>query len=245
MVPILEKENFKRSILQRLVYSVGKDTEHAVPRDWCVAVTLAVRDRLMDPWLTTMRHIKETDAKRVYYLSMEFLIGRLLEDSMSNLGITEVCRQALADLDIDLDEILDEEPDAALGNGGLGRLAACFMDSMATLGIAGFGYGLRYEHGLFRQRLSDGWQTEEAEDWLVQGGNPWEIERPESRYLIPFGGVADANAPARTWPLPAGGQSTSIRCGCGQPGRGSCLTWPVSTRVITCRQPSRKYGRKR
>ena len=159
MVPILEKENFKRSILQRLVYSVGKDTEHAVPRDWCVAVTLAVRDRLMDPWLTTMRRIKETDAKRVYYLSMEFLIGRLLEDSMSNLGITEVCRQALADLDIDLDEILNEEPDAALGNGGLGRLAACFMDSMATLGIAGFGYGLRYEHGLFRQRLSDGWQN--------------------------------------------------------------------------------------
>jgi len=194
MVPILEKENFKRSILQRLVYSVGKDTEHAVPRDWCVAVTLTVRDRLMDPWLATMRRIKETDAKRVYYLSMEFLIGRLLEDSMSNLGITEVCRQALADLNVDLDEILLEEPDAALGNGGLGRLAACFMDSMATLGIAGFGYGLRYEHGLFRQRFSDGWQTEEAEDWLVQGGNPWEIERPESRYVIPFGGIADANA---------------------------------------------------
>ena len=194
MVPILEKENLKRSILQRLVYSVGKDTEHAVPRDWCVAVTLAIRDRLMDPWLITMRRIKETNAKRVYYLSMEFLIGRLLEDSMSNLGITDICRQALAELNVDLDEILNEEPDAALGNGGLGRLAACFMDSMATLGIAGFAYGLRYEHGLFRQRLCDGWQIEEAEDWLVQGGNPWEIERPESRYLIHFGGTADANA---------------------------------------------------
>jgi len=196
MVPILEKEDFKRSILQRLVYSVGKDSEHAVPRDWCVALTLAIRDRLMDQWLITMRHIKETDSKRVYYLSMEFLIGRLLQDSMSNLGITEVCRQGLADLNIDLDEILTEEPDAALGNGGLGRLAACFMDSMATLGIAGFAYGLRYEHGLFRQRLSDGWQIEEAEDWLVQGGNPWEIERPESRYVIHFGGSADANADA-------------------------------------------------
>ena len=115
MVPILEKENFKRSILQRLVYSVGKDTEHAVPRDWCVAVTLAVRDRLMDPWLANMRRIKESDVKRVYYLSMEFLIGRLLEDSMSNLGITEVCRQALADLNIDLDEILKEETGCSAG----------------------------------------------------------------------------------------------------------------------------------
>ena len=149
MVPILEKENFKRSILQRLVYSVGKDTEHAVPRDWCVAVTLVVRDRLMDPWLSTMRRIKETDAKRVYYLSMEFLIGRLLGDTMLNLGMVDLCRAALADLNIDLDEILEEEPDAALGNGGLGRLAACFMESMATLGCPAYGYGIRYEHGLF------------------------------------------------------------------------------------------------
>ena len=203
MVPILEKEDFKRAILKRLVYSVGKDFEHALPRDWCVAVTLAVRDRLMDRWMITARQVYETDAKRVYYLSMEFLIGRLLEDSMYNLGITEICRSALADLNIDLDEIVNEEPDAALGNGGLGRLAACFMDSMATLGIAAFGYGLRYEHGLFRQRVVEGWQVEEAEDWLVQGGNPWEIERQEGRYIIPFGGTADANASAQARWQPA------------------------------------------
>ena len=123
MVLILEKEDFKRAILTRLVYSVGKHFEHALPRDWCVAVILAVRDRLMDRWMTTTQRTYETNAKRVYYLSMEFLIGRLLEDSMSNLGITEICRSALADLNVDLDEIINEEPDAALGNGGLGRLA--------------------------------------------------------------------------------------------------------------------------
>jgi len=197
MVPILEKEDLKRAILRRLVYSVGKHFEHATQRDWCVAVILAVRDRLTDRWMSTTQRTYETNAKRVYYLSMEFLIGRLLEDSMSNLGMTEICRSALADLNIDLDEIIGEEPDAALGNGGLGRLAACFMDSMSTLGIAAFGYGLRYEHGLFRQKVVDGWQVEEAEDWLVQGGNPWEIERQEGRYIIPFGGIADANAAAQ------------------------------------------------
>jgi starch phosphorylase len=128
---------------------------------------------------------------------MEFLIGRLLADTMLNLGMVDVCRAALADLNVDLDEILDEEPDAALGNGGLGRLAACFMDSMSTLGIAAYGYGIRYEHGLFRQHIAEGWQIEEAEEWLIQGGNPWELNRSEARYTVPFGGIVDANAPNR------------------------------------------------
>ena len=174
-----------------------------MPRDWCVAVILAVRDRLMDRWMATTRRVYDTDAKRVYYLSMEFLIGRLLEDSLLNLGSMDICRDALADLNIDLDELISIEPDAALGNGGLGRLAACFLDSMSTLGIAAFGYGLRYEHGLFRQKLRNGWQIEEAEDWLVQGGNPWEVERQEGSYLIPFGGIADANAAAQSRWQPA------------------------------------------
>ncbi|NNK33784.1 MAG: glycogen/starch/alpha-glucan phosphorylase [Xanthomonadales bacterium] len=194
MVPILVKEDFKRSVLKRLVYSVGKDTEYAVPRDWCVALTLAVREKLMDRWMATTKRVYETDVKRVYYLSMEYLIGRLLADTMLNLGMTEVAREALADLGVNLDEILNEEPDAALGNGGLGRLAACFMDSMSTLGIAAYGYGIRYEHGLFRQHIAEGWQIEEAEEWLIQGGNPWELNRSESRYLVPFGGTADAGA---------------------------------------------------
>jgi starch phosphorylase len=194
MVAILEKEDFKRSILKRLVYSVGKDTDFAVPRDWCVALTLAVRERLMDRWMATTKKVYQTDVKRVYYLSMEFLIGRLLADTMLNLGMTDLCRAALEDLGVDLDEILQEEPDAALGNGGLGRLAACFMDSMSTLGIAAYGYGIRYEHGLFRQHIAEGWQVEEAEEWLIQGGNPWELNRSEVRYIVPFGGIVRADA---------------------------------------------------
>jgi len=194
MVSILEKEEFKSSILKRLVYSVGKDTDFAVPRDWYVALTLAVRERLMDRWMATTKRVYLQDVKRVYYLSMEFLIGRMLEDTMLNLGLVDLARAALKDLDIDLDAILLEEPDAALGNGGLGRLAACFMDSMSTLGIAAYGYGIRYEHGLFRQHIREGWQIEEAEAWLTQGGNPWEMNRSEARYTIPFGGHAQADA---------------------------------------------------
>ena len=136
----------------------------------------------------------ETGAKRVYYLSMEFLIGRLLTDAMSNLGLTAVCREALDELGVDFDTTITSEPGAALGNGGLGRLAACFLDSMSTLGIPAIGYGIRYQHGLFRQRLADGWQVEQAENWLMLG-HPWEFERPESKYLVNFGGVADPDKP--------------------------------------------------
>ncbi|MGH8034801.1 MAG: glycogen/starch/alpha-glucan phosphorylase, partial [Lysobacterales bacterium] len=194
MVLILEKEDLKRRVLERLVYSVGKDVGHAVPRDWCVALILAMRDKVVDNWMETTRRIYHQRQKRVYYLSMEFLIGRLLGDTLSNLGLTELCRSAMTELGVNLDDIMTEEPDAALGNGGLGRLAACFLDSMSTLGIAGFGYGIRYQHGLFRQRLGEGWQIEEAEDWLTQGGNPWEFERPEASYLISFGGSVRADA---------------------------------------------------
>ncbi|MEM8007036.1 glycogen/starch/alpha-glucan phosphorylase, partial [Morganella morganii subsp. sibonii] len=119
--------------------------------------------------------------KRVYYLSLEFLIGRLLLDNLGNLGLLEETRQALAELGVDLQRIVALEPDAALGNGGLGRLAACFMESMASLDIPAHGYGIRYEHGLFRQVLTDGWQQEQTETWL-DFGNPWEFERPEVSY---------------------------------------------------------------
>ncbi|HWM29697.1 MAG TPA: glycogen/starch/alpha-glucan phosphorylase [Woeseiaceae bacterium] len=188
------KEEFKQALLDRLVYSVGKDSSHAVPRDWCVALTLAVRDRIVDAWMESTRETYEKGAKRVYYLSMEFLIGRLLADAMSNLGITDVCRESLDELGLDFDAIILSEPDAALGNGGLGRLAACFLDSMSTLGIAAFGYGIRYQHGLFRQRLADGWQVEQAENWLMLG-HPWEFERPDSSYMVNFCGTADAEKP--------------------------------------------------
>src|SRR5690606_32430328 len=147
-----------------------------------------------DQWMGSTRRIYDTGTKRVYYLSMEFLIGRLLADAMSDFGLVEAARGALASLGVDYEAVLASEPDAALGNGGLGRLAACYLDSMATLGIAGFGYGIRYRHGLFRQRLADGWQVEQAENWLTLG-NPWEFERPESSYMIHFGGHADPSRP--------------------------------------------------
>ena len=193
------REQLKQGLLQRLIYSVGKDPEHAVPRDWCVALTLAIRDRIVDEWMESTRKTYDSRSKRVYYLSMEFLIGRLLADTMSNLGITEICRSVLAEQGADFDAVLLSEPDAALGNGGLGRLAACYLDSMSTVGIAGFGYGIRYRHGLFRQRLADGWQLEQAENWLMLG-HPWEFERPESSYVVGFGGQADpAGEAGKRW----------------------------------------------
>jgi starch phosphorylase len=190
------QEEFKQALLDRLIYSVGKDSSHAVPRDWCVALTLALRDRIVNAWMESTRKTYQTGAKRVYYLSMEFLIGRLLTDTMLNLGITDVCRGALDALGVDFDATIASEPDAALGNGGLGRLAACFLDSMSTLGIAAYGYGIRYQHGLFRQRLADGWQVEQPENWLMLG-HPWEFERPESSYFVNFGGVANADLPPK------------------------------------------------
>ncbi len=183
----LDKASLKRSFLEWLVYSAGKAAEQATPRDWFVAVALAVRDRLVDNWIGTTRRGYQSDQKRVYYLSMEFLVGRLLTNALANLGIVDACREALAELGIDLDQMIALEPDAALGNGGLGRLAACFLDSMASVGIAGNGYGIRYEFGLFEQHFENGWQIEQPEDWL-RNGNPWEFERPEVSYPVEFHG---------------------------------------------------------
>lgn len=182
----------RRAVVAKLTYSVGKDPLVASQRDWFVAVALAVRDRVVDRWFLTTRATYEQSRKRVYYFSLEFLIGRLLLDSLSNLGITEQMRAALAELGVDLDRLRSIEPDAALGNGGLGRLAACFMESMATLSIAAYGYGIRYTNGLFRQVIKDGWQHEFPENWL-QSGNPWEFERPEVAYSVGFGGTVEAN----------------------------------------------------
>jgi starch phosphorylase len=185
----------RRMLVAKLTYAVGKDPIVATDRDWFVATALAVRDRIVDRWMTSRRATYAEGRKRVYYLSQEFLIGRLLFDSLSNLGLTEVVRAALNELGVDLDRLRNIEPDAALGNGGLGRLAACFMDSMATLSIAAYGYGIRYDHGLFRQVIKDGWQQEYPEDWL-SFGNPWEFERPKADYTVGFGGTVEAIAGA-------------------------------------------------
>ena len=159
-----EVEAFRTIILAKLTYSIGKDPEHASDHDWFEAVALATRDRMIDQWMDRTREAYRQGKKRVYYLSLEFLIGRLLIDSLSNLGLLETARLALAGIDVDFERIRLTEPDAALGNGGLGRLAACFMESMATLGIAAHGYGIRYDHGLFRQAIVDGWHASRAAD---------------------------------------------------------------------------------
>ena len=181
----------REAIVEKLKYAVGKNPIVASRHDWFVATALAVRDEIVDRWVDSTTKTYRTDEKRVYYLSLEFLIGRLLFDALGNLEMTETVRAALAELGVDLDMLKEVEPDAALGNGGLGRLAACFMESMATLSIAAYGYGIRYDHGLFRQRIKDGWQLEYPEDWLANG-NPWEFARPEVAYPIGFGGWVEA-----------------------------------------------------
>ena len=188
----LDRRRFRKAILGKLIYQVGKDPQHATRHDWFFALALAVRDRLVDGWMTTTRTVYDADRKRVYYLSLEFLIGRLLAELVAqSRALRDRQRQALEALGVDAEEVLKVEPDAALGNGGLGRLAACLLDSMATLGIAAYGYGIRYEHGLFKQGLDDGWQVERPEDWLAFG-NPWEFERAESVYPVRlYGHVRD------------------------------------------------------
>jgi starch phosphorylase len=185
-----EVAELRDAIVAKLLYSVGKDLTTARPRDWFMATALATRDRIVDHWMDATRLNNLKGHKRVYYLSLEFLLGRLLADGLRNLHALDTARHALAELGIDFDEIVIEEPDAALGNGGLGRLAACFMDSMASLKIPAYGYGIRYDFGLFRQVMIDGWQHEVPEDWL-SFGNPWEFERPEVSYRISFGGFVE------------------------------------------------------
>src|SRR4051812_29146898 len=163
-----DEAKLREAIKAKLTYALAKRAEHATDHDWYLATALAVRDRVVDLWLKSRAETEKLKKKRVYYLSIEFLIGRLLFDTLTNLRLVEPTRRALAGIGVDLDELRKLEPDAALGNGGLGRLAACFMDSMAALGIPAFGYGIRYDYGLFEQRIHNGWQEEVPETWLAQ-----------------------------------------------------------------------------
>jgi starch phosphorylase len=185
--PINSVDAIRQAMVDRLVYAVGKDLQSATQRDWLDALFYVVRDRIMDPWRESLAKAREQDAKRVYYLSMEFLTGRALTNAMLAAEIYEPLRQACQELGADFDALIDLEPDAGLGNGGLGRLAACFLDSMATLGLPGMGYGIRYEYGMFAQRIAAGQQVEEPDYWLVNG-YPWEFMRPESSYKVRFNG---------------------------------------------------------
>ncbi|MEX8519300.1 MAG: glycogen/starch/alpha-glucan phosphorylase [Leptothrix sp. (in: b-proteobacteria)] len=190
--------SFKRAISNKLMYRIGKDPVSARPQDWLHAVSNAVRDHLVERWMRTTRAQYAQDVKRVYYMSMEFLIGRTFSNALLALDVMPLVRQALIELDVDPDKILDLEPDAALGNGGLGRLAACFLDSMATLGVPGFGYGIRYDYGMFRQNIVDGRQVESPDYWLSQG-NPWEFPRPEVIYRVRFGGRLEQHGETVRW----------------------------------------------
>ena len=194
----LSAEALRLRITQHLTYTLGKDKAHASLYDWRMAVSHSVRDILIEPWFAATRKTYEAQGKRVYYLSMEFLIGRILEDAMVNLGLRDTIETVLAEEGIALEAVIEDEPDAALGNGGLGRLAACFLESMSTLACPAHGYGIRYEHGLFRQRFEGGRQVEHPEDWLNLP-HPWEFERPEARYTIPFKGHVEAGDGGAVW----------------------------------------------
>ena len=178
-------------IVDKLKYEIGKDPSVATNLDWLHATIMAVRDPIIDAWMESVRETWKNGDKRVYYLSLEFLVGRLLRDAISNLGALDNVKTALSELGVDFGAIFALEPDAALGNGGLGRLAACYMESMASVGVPAHGYGIRYQNGMFRQEISDGWQAELPETWLVHG-NPWEFERAEAAYEVGFGGHVEA-----------------------------------------------------
>jgi len=185
-------------LIDVLRHRIGKDERAAKIHDWYKATILTLRDTVIDRWIESTRRTYAEGGRRVYYLSMEFLIGRLLRDALANLGVTRELSEALASHGLDLNALEELEPDAALGNGGLGRLAACFMESLATLDIPAYGYGIRYVNGMFRQRIDDGWQVELPETWLAHG-NPWEFERLESSYRIGFGGEVTAEGDGVVW----------------------------------------------
>lgn len=182
IAPVENVANVKKTFNRHLHYTLVKDRNVATPRDYYYALAHTVRDHLTGRWIRTQQHYYDKDPKRVYYLSLEFYMGRTLSNTMVNLGIQSSCDEAMYQLGLDIEELEEIEEDAGLGNGGLGRLAACFLDSMATLGLAAYGYGIRYDYGIFQQKIENGWQVEEPDDWL-RYGNPWEKARPE--YVLP------------------------------------------------------------
>jgi len=194
----MSSQDIERLVLDALRHRVGKDERAAKPLDWFTAAVLALRDNIIDRWMDSTRRTYDSGGKRVYYLSLEFLIGRLLRDALSNLTLTKEMETAMRQHGFELSQLEELEPDAALGNGGLGRLAACFMESLASLDIPAYGYGIRYVNGMFRQRIDDGWQVELPETWLAHG-NPWEFPRWESAYRIGYGGEVVESHTGVTW----------------------------------------------
>lgn len=183
----MTKKGIELSFQVNREYTLAKDQYTATAYDNYLALSIAIRDRLVERWIMTQQDYHKKNKKRVYYLSMEFLIGRLLGNYILNLTLAKEVKEAMEALGFDLEELRDQEVDAGLGNGGLGRLAACFLDSMATLGIPAHGYGIRYDYGIFTQKIENGYQREKPDEWLKLG-NPWELARPEYAVKIQFYG---------------------------------------------------------
>ena len=187
-----DKDLFKRSVVYNVKTLYRKTLEEASPQQIFQAVAYAIKDAVIDNWLESQKEYEKQDPKTVYYLSMEFLMGRALGNNMINLQAYDQVKEALEELGLDLNAVEDQEPDAALGNGGLGRLAACFLDSLATLGYAAYGCGIRYRHGMFKQEIRDGYQVEVPDNWL-KDGNPFELRRPEYAKEVKFGGYVNVH----------------------------------------------------
>ncbi len=185
--PVFDKELFKRSILYNVMNMFRKNLEEATPQQIFQAASYSIKDRVIGNWMNTQEAYDKEDPKTVYYMSMEFLMGRALGNNMINLQAYQGAKEVLEELGVDINMLEDQEPDAALGNGGLGRLAACFLDSLATLGYPAYGCGIRYRYGMFKQKIEDGFQREVPDDWLADG-NPFELRRPEYAKVVKFGG---------------------------------------------------------
>src|SRR5580658_7475449 len=183
----MTKEALKLSFQMNRQYTLSKDQYTATMHDNFLALSLAIRDRIVERWIKTQQGYHKKNVRRVYYLSMEFLIGRLMGNNMYNLGIEKNVDEALDELGLDMEAVREQEVDAGLGNGGLGRLAACFLDSMASLGVPAHGYGIRYDYGIFNQKIKNGFQIELPDEWL-RCGNPWEFARPENTVNVRFYG---------------------------------------------------------
>ncbi|MFK8256397.1 glycogen phosphorylase [Erwinia sp. AnSW2-5] len=196
--PTLSVDALKHSIAYKLMFTIGKDPSIANKHEWLNATLLAVRDRMVERWLRSNRAQLSQDVRQVYYLSMEFLVGRTLSNALLAMGIYDDAKSALEEMGFDLEELIEEESDPGLGNGGLGRLAACFLDSLATLGLPGRGYGIRYEYGMFKQNIVDGRQAESPDYWL-EYGNPWEFQRFNTRYKVRFGGRIQQEGSRARW----------------------------------------------
>lgn len=248
----MQTADLQQAVIDHLRYSLGRLVAIG-PRDYYRALALAVRDRMQHRWMNTTQTYFDLSRKITCYLSAEFLVGPHLGNNLLNLGIEQAARTALADLGQDLDTVLACEEEPGLGNGGLGRLAACYLDSLATLQRPAIGYGIRYEFGIFDQEVHDGWQTEITDKWL-RYGNPWEIAKPEVAYYVNLGGHTEHDCDeegryrvrwvpyrvvkgvAYDTPIQGYGVDTAILCGCGAPKPSSRSTSRRSTSAITIRR---------